>query len=200
MKKFWDSRYSEPSWAYGLNPNDFFKNQLDQISEAGTLLLPCEGEGRNAVYAASRGWDVHAFDYSDVAREKALSWASESSVHIHYETADVSEYIFEGEKYDIIAFIYAHFHNDVRKEIHQKAIRALKPSGKIIIEAFHMRQLGNDSGGPQNSDMLYNKNKLLEDFNGMHIILLEEMSVVLDEGLYHKGLSHVIRLVAEKIS
>jgi hypothetical protein len=35
------------------------------------MLLPAEGEGRNAVFSASLGWDVYAFDFSSNAREKA---------------------------------------------------------------------------------------------------------------------------------
>lgn len=46
--------------AYGTEPNAFFKAQLDQLTP-GRLLLPAEGEGRNAVYAAKKGWEVAAF-------------------------------------------------------------------------------------------------------------------------------------------
>ncbi len=38
-----------------IKPNHFFKEQIDKISVPGKLLLPGEGEGRNAVYAA-KAW------------------------------------------------------------------------------------------------------------------------------------------------
>jgi hypothetical protein len=38
---------------YGTTPNEFFKQQLDLL-EPGNILLPADGEGRNAVYAASQ--------------------------------------------------------------------------------------------------------------------------------------------------
>ena len=66
MKEFWNERYAEPEFAYGVLPNDFFKNQLDKL-KPGSILLVCEGEGRNAVYAAKNGWKVEAFDSSEQA-------------------------------------------------------------------------------------------------------------------------------------
>ena len=71
MKKFWNERYADSQYAYGTEPNAFFKSQIDQ-RPAGRILLPAEGEGRNAVYAATLGWDVYAFDFSTKAKEKAL--------------------------------------------------------------------------------------------------------------------------------
>ena len=75
MKEFWDQRYSEPGFAYGLDPNAFFVEVLDSLTP-GRLLLPGEGEGRNAIYAAGNGWKVSAYDQSIVARDKALEWAA----------------------------------------------------------------------------------------------------------------------------
>ena len=63
MKEFWDSRYREKEYAYGIEPNEFFKEFIDN-NNPGKILLPGEGEGRNAVYSASKGWQVDAFDYS----------------------------------------------------------------------------------------------------------------------------------------
>ena len=71
MENFWDQRYSEPGFAYGKDTNGFFRQVLDEM-QPGKLLLPGEGEGRNAVYAASRHWEVTAFDQSRVARVSRL--------------------------------------------------------------------------------------------------------------------------------
>ena len=62
-KQFWDDRYSSGNYIYGTQPNRFFKEQIDKL-EPGKLLLPAEGEGRNAIYAAREGWQVDAFDIS----------------------------------------------------------------------------------------------------------------------------------------
>ena len=43
IKEFWDGRYSVPEYAYGVDPNEYFKEQLDKLSP-GKILLPAEGE------------------------------------------------------------------------------------------------------------------------------------------------------------
>ena len=68
---FWDERYSSDEYVYGTEPNKFLKEQIQKIKPVGNLLLPGEGEGRNAVFAAMLGWVVYAFDQSSVAKIKA---------------------------------------------------------------------------------------------------------------------------------
>lgn len=87
MKAFWNQRYDEPEYAYGTQPNLFFKDQLDQLTP-GKLLMPAEGEGRNAVYAAGKGWEVTAFDSSSSGQKKALRLAQEKKVTLNYLVAD----------------------------------------------------------------------------------------------------------------
>jgi hypothetical protein len=57
MSQFWDQRYQTEEYAYGKEANAFFSAQLKKTAP-GCLLLPGEGEGRNAVYAAKKGWMV----------------------------------------------------------------------------------------------------------------------------------------------
>ncbi|MDA0985112.1 MAG: hypothetical protein O3C56_04825 [Bacteroidetes bacterium] len=54
MKDFWNERYASTEYVYGKEPNQYFKQILCSLSP-GKILLPAEGEGRNAVYAASLG-------------------------------------------------------------------------------------------------------------------------------------------------
>lgn len=198
MKAFWDERYQQKEYVYGTQPNLFLEQNLGAWSEKGMILFPCEGEGRNAVFAAKSGWEVHAFDFSESGKSKALRLAEMESVNISYSLADALDFDFGREKYDVIAFIFAHFPPDVRSEIHSRAIHSLKPGGRIIIEAFNPNQLKNESGGPKDISMLYTKEMLQSDFEGMDIELLETAEIHLREGKYHEGHADVIRLVATK--
>ncbi|MFN3445417.1 MAG: SAM-dependent methyltransferase, partial [Bacteroidia bacterium] len=63
MKAFWDERYTNNEMVYGYKPNRFLEDQLEELP-LGKILLPAEGEGRNAIFAAKLGWQVHAFDFS----------------------------------------------------------------------------------------------------------------------------------------
>ena len=99
MKDMWEERYAADEYAYGEEPNAFFKACLDRLPAAGRLLLPGEGEGRNAVYAARQGWKVDAFDFSAAGRERALRLAERYGVHIDYEVADYETARIEPEAY-----------------------------------------------------------------------------------------------------
>ena len=198
MKTFWNERYQHQDYVYGTQPNLFFEEQLALIPHPGRILLPCEGEGRNAVFAAKSGWEVDAFDYSESGKIKALQLAQKESVNITYAISDALHFDFGMEKYDVVAFIFAHFAPELRTEIHQKAILSLKPGGRIIIEAFNPWQLNNKSGGPKDLSMLYTEKILNLDFQKLDIRILETKVIELDEGLYHRGKADVIRLVAIK--
>jgi len=196
MKEFWNERYQQQEYVYGVNPNHFLAEQLSGIPHSGDILFPCEGEGRNAVFAAVSGWRVDAFDYSESGKTKALQLAKKYEVNIFYFISDAIHFDFGKEKYDVVAFIFAHFEPDIRAEIHQKAISSLKPGGRIIIEAFNPLQLNYNSGGPKDLNMLYTEQILRLDFQQLDIQILETKVVDLDEGLFHRGKADVIRLLA----
>ncbi|MCI4670100.1 MAG: methyltransferase domain-containing protein [Bacteroidia bacterium] len=196
-QEHWDKRYSEEEFAYGITPNSFFADQIQQFAK-GKILLPAEGQGRNAVFAARLGWDVSAFDYSPVAKERALKLAESENVSISYHVIDFRELDLPAEEYDVVALIFNHMPADLRRVVHKKIVDSLKPGGRLLLEAFHKNQLGRTSGGPKSLELLYSEAELNEDFSGMEIISLEETIAVLDEGPYHQGEAILIRLLARK--
>lgn len=202
MKKyggeFWDNRFSSSEFIYGLLPNKFFKESLEKLSP-GKILMLGEGEGRNAVFAAARGWQVDAVDFSKAAKEKAMRLAKQNSVTINYTLSNLENYKFTPDTYDAIGNIFAHINSSLREIVHPGIINTLKIGGYLIVEVFEKDQLGKTSGGPQNIDMLYSIEELKKDFGAMKIILLEKKEVVLDEGDHHKGEAMVVRLLAQKV-
>lgn len=197
MKDFWNERYAESEFVYGTEPNKFFADQLELL-EPGKIILPAEGEGRNAIYAAQKGWDVQAVDYSKSGKEKALKLASEKGVEIKYDLSDLTEYDFGEEIYGAAAFIYVHLPRSIIKDVYRNVIRSLKPGAKVIVEVYSVNQLGRDSGGPKDERVLYTKEKLRELLSGTDIEWMEEIEIDLSEGKYHVGKAMVIRAVAQK--
>ena len=197
MSSFWNERYGARNYAYGKEPNVFFAEQIENLI-AGKLILPCEGEGRNAVYAATKGWDVEAFDLSVAGKSKALQLAGKTKIDISYIIEDAVKVTYPTNNTDLVAFIYAHFPPEIRTIIHKKAISWLKPGGKIIIEAFNPLQLNNKSGGPKDLDMLYTTEMLLHDFNELETELIQNIQTDLREGKLHEGKADIIRYVGIK--
>jgi len=197
MKEMWNQRYAGDEYAYGTLPNLFFKEKLEGL-HPGKLLLPAEGEGRNAVFAAQLGWRVTAVDFSEQAKVKALRLAKMNNVHLDYNVGDITTMDFGEEVFDAAALVYAHLAPGLREMVHQRIVRSLKPGGFLILEAFNTRQIMNSSGGPKSAEMLYTIPLLKDDFKELDQLLLEEDTLWLDQGSFHQGESAIIRLFGRK--
>lgn len=202
MSNFWDTRYSSEEYIYGETPNVYFSEKLKQL-EAGSILLPAEGEGRNAVFAALNNWQVQAVDQSTSGKQKALQLAKKHQVEIDYLTSDVREMDFSPESFDALAMVFAHFQADIKREIHKKLASYIKPGGYLILEGFSkshadLQKINPTAGGPKNLDMLYSLEEIKADFEGFDFLEAEEKEVSLSEGAHHKGESSVIRIFAVK--
>lgn len=195
MENMWDVRYSEKGYVYGKEPNNFFKEQL-QKQQAGKLLLPGEGEGRNAVYAALQGWEVKAFDSSKVGKEKAEKFAAEQNAEISYDLASYETIDYEENYFDMIALIYAHTNN--REALHKKMLKYLKPGGIIVLEGFSKEQLQYGTGGPNRIDMLYSTEEINADFIETSEKNCRIEEVILNEGPFHDGKASVLRFTGMK--
>lgn len=199
MEQTWDDRYANPEFIYGVEPNRYFENKLNTIYPKGRLLLPAEGEGRNAIYASLSGWNVTAFDSSVVAKHKALHLALEKNVKIDYHTYSVENATFEPMSFDAIALIYTHFPEDIRSLFFKRIISWLKPGGHLILECFDKLQLKNTTGGgPKVEELLYTIDMIKNDFKTLQIIELVQEQIILDEGFLHQGAAEVIRLFAKR--
>lgn len=194
---FWDERYSEKEYIYGREPNYFFKANIENLAP-GRILLPGEGEGRNAVFAALKGWTVDATDQSYVGKEKAIQLAAEFNVNINYEVCDIQEYLFKENNYDAVALIYFHLPEVLRRKIHGKILSSMKKNAILIFEMFSKDQLGKASGGPQDFDMLYSISDIERDFGKLDPLYLNSESIFLNEGKKHCGEASVIRYVGKK--
>ena len=86
--KRWNDRYSNEEFAYGEEPNNYLKEQLEKLNP-GTILFPAEGEGRNAVFAAKLGWEVWAFDISAEGKDKAMKLVATNNVAIDYQVRNL---------------------------------------------------------------------------------------------------------------
>lgn len=195
MRQFWEERYRSQNYIYGVAPNLFFKKYLDE-RKPGRLLLPAEGEGRNACYASTLGWEVEAFDYSIEAKNKAMRLAEELGVAIHYSNHTYST--FQSTKqFDLVGLVYTHSEPENRREFNNRLISWLAPGAEVILEGFSKNQLGRSSGGPRKLEMLWSVDEIVEDFKDLDVIYCEEVETILEEGDFHSGSASVIRMIAK---
>ena len=195
---FWDSRYGEDGFAYGLTPNIFLSSFADLFKVDQKVLVIGDGEGRNGVWLAEKGCQVVSVDSSKVGVEKAQKLATEKNVKIEAICADLNNWNWPVDEFDFVVIIYVHFPPNVRALLHDKVVSALKLGGQLIMESFTPDQLNYSSGGPPVLEMLYTVDMVRDDFKLLEIQQLEECITSLDEGKYHCGDGAVVRLQAIK--
>jgi len=203
MKNMWNERYAHESYAYGIDPNDFFKKMVDNGTLTGEILKPTEGEGRNAVYASKNGLDVTAFDLSEEGKKKALKLAKIEQVEIKYEVGEFFKLPLIKHTFDSAALIYAHFPPQILSSYYKKIGQMIRLGGHVVIEGFslgnlELREKNTEIGGPDNPEMLFTVASIKKDFPNFSIVQLEEVEVELQEGQYHNGIGKVIRFVGQK--
>jgi len=203
MKEFWNKRFAAENYAYGKAPNEFLKAQIDKLATTGKILFPAEGEGRNAVYAAQKGWNVEAFDISESGKTKALQLAKSQNVALNYQVGFLENLNYEANSFDAIALIYAHVPPPVKANFYMAFAKLLKPNGLIIVEAFstsHLiyRERNPNVGGPNVLEILFSIEEIKNYFPNFEILQLEDTEVTLNEGEFHNGTGKVIRFIGRK--
>jgi 2-polyprenyl-3-methyl-5-hydroxy-6-metoxy-1,4-benzoquinol methylase len=198
----WNERYSKNEFAYGEAPNNYLKEQLEKLN-VGAILFPAEGEGRNAVFAATLGWKVSAFDISIEGKKKAMQLAAANNVTIDYQVGELQTLNYHNEQFDAIALIYAHFPAAIKSSYHKALDKYLKKGGIIIFEAFSKKHIdyiskNENVGGPKDIASLFSIGEIRSDFANCDFKELAETEIELNEGLYHNGQGSVIRFVGQK--
>lgn len=200
MNNFWDERFKLEEYIYGVEPNRFYEEALAKLGIKGDILFPAEGEGRNAVFAATKGLNVTAFDLSIEGKKKALKLASENNVEINYLVGEFEGLGLKENSFDAIVLVFAHFHPSIRQNFHRAFSKLLKKDGVLILEGFSTNNLElKNINGPKNLEMLFSIDIIAADFAELESIELTETIANIDEGSYHKGKSSLIRFIGRKV-
>lgn len=195
----WNERYSQADYVYGKNPNDFLAEVVQQIPK-GRVLCLADGEGRNGVYLAQQGCQVTAVDGSSVGLEKARKLATERSVEIETIVADLAEFPIQPNSWDAIVSIFCHLPPIVRAHVHRQVISGLQSGGVFVLEAYTPRQLEFKTGGPPTAELTMELAILQEELEGLEFKHAIELERDIQEGLFHRGRSSVVQVVAVKPS
>jgi SAM-dependent methyltransferase len=193
----WDQRYSAEEYIYGKDPNEFLANAVSKIPK-GKVLCIAEGEGRNAVFLAEHGYEVVAVDSSSVGLEKARNLAQERGVSIETIVCDLAHFDVDPESWDGVVSIFAHVPPPVRKTLHKKIVKGLRPGGVLILEAYRPDQLKYKTGGPPTADMMMTLQGLEEELTGLNFEYGVELDRDVVEGQFHTGKGAVVQIIGVK--
>jgi 2-polyprenyl-3-methyl-5-hydroxy-6-metoxy-1,4-benzoquinol methylase len=196
---FWNARYATEAYIFGAEPNAFLVSQAERLHPGMRALAVADGEGRNGVWLAEQGLDVHAVDFSEPALEKASALARARGVTLEVEQADLLNWTWPHEAYDLVVAIFIQFAPPPERDRIIAGIRgALKPGGCLILQGYTPKQIEFGTGGPSNPANLYTAALLMDWFGDWDIQHLREHEAVIREGTHHHGMSALVELVACK--
>jgi cyclopropane fatty-acyl-phospholipid synthase-like methyltransferase len=197
-QKMWDERFSQAEPVYGEAPNSYLQAQASRLRPGMRVLVPADGYGRNGIWLARKGLEVHTVDLSPVGVERAQKAARAAGLEMTIELGDLSVWNWPVGEFDAVVSIFLHLPPELRAKIHAAMVRAVKAGGLVILEAFTPGQLQHSSGGPKQVELLYTAEMLRRDFAGAEEVELEEKEVQVDEGRMHSGPAAVVRGVFRK--
>lgn len=193
----WDKTYSEPGYAFGTDPNDFLVQVAARIPPGPVLCLG-EGEGRNAVYLAARGHEVTAVDYSQVGLKKARALARERGVVIETVLADLADFDMGRGIWAGVVSIFIQIPPELRRDMHRRAVQALRPGGVFVAEAYAVEQAALESGGPRDTRLLYDLAQVQTELEGLDWEVAQVVRRELNQGRRNRGLSALVQLLGRR--
>ena len=200
MKPDWNKKYEQAGFFYGTEAAAFLHEQVEHLVPGASALAVADGEGRNSVFMAAQGQEVVALDSSAVGMEKAKALASERGVSVDYRLADMRNWEWEEEEYDVVAAIFIQFAEPgFRDALFEGMKRTLKPGGILLLHGYTPKQVEFGTGGPPCGDNMYTTELLQNAFSDMEVLRLQAYERELDEGPGHSGMSALIDLVARKV-
>jgi SAM-dependent methyltransferase len=193
--ELWESRYAGDSYLYGTEPNDFLKGSAAGLA-IGTVLCLADGEGRNGVHLATAGHTVTSVDVTEAGIAKAARLADERGVQLTAVVADLASYDLGEQRWDLIVSIFAHTPPEIRRRVHGSIAAALKPSGRLILEAYTPDQVGRGTGGPPVPELTMTLDALRSELTDMTIEVGRETVRSVIEGPGHTGDGAVVQVIA----
>lgn len=195
---FWDQRYSGDDLAYGEAPNDFLSMMTDRLPDFGDALDIGAGEGRNALFLASRGLNVLAVDQSEVGMQKAQRLAHERGLKLRTQAVNLQDFDAEPNSFDVINTIFVHLPAALRARVHQRVGAWLKPGGLFLLEAYAPDQIERGTGGPKDPSLLAPLKVILDELDGLQIEHQAAQVQNVSEGRFHTGEASVVQVLARK--
>jgi SAM-dependent methyltransferase len=164
----WDERYATDELIWKAQPNQFLGDELDALAPGRALDLAC-GEGRNALWLASKGWNVTGVDFSSAGLSKARRLAADRGLEVSWIEADVIEWQPPSVWFDAVVVMYLHLPPPQRRQVLRQATQALAPGGVLLVVGHDISNLTDGVGGPQDPEVLFCPEEIARDLPGLQI-------------------------------
>ena len=168
QREDWNKRYASVENLWAVRPNRFLVAEVATLAPGRALDLAC-GEGQNAIWLASLGWEVTGVDFSEVAIAKARSRADRDGVRVEFVCADLLEYEPGLGAFDLVLVLYIHTPAVARRQVLSKAAAALAPNGTFVLVGHDLTNMTDGVGGPSDPDLLFTPDDIVAELPDIEI-------------------------------
>lgn len=187
----WQKESTERDWwndtfhtgrGFSHEPNRLLVETVKD-NKPGAALELAMGQGRNALYLASQGWNVTGVDTSDAGLRIAREQAVKRKLALETINADIDEWDFGVNRFDLVTLIYA---GDHAKWI-DKIKASLRKGGLFVVEGWAKESPDSPVGFDEGQLA-----KLFEDYETLRDETVEDVP----DWAHDKG--KLVRFVARK--
>jgi len=184
---FFDRTYSSAAPRFNTEPNALLVEAVRDLKPGRALDIHM-GQGRNAVFLASKGWQVTGFDFSAEGIRAARDAAKKAGVSVTALVRRHEDFDFGLAQWDLVVMSYTWV--PLWGPYIGRIVESLKPRGVLVFE-----HLMDESGSEGAAPWLPRPNQLLEVFGRLRILRYEDVRAPAD---WSWRPERIARLVAEK--
>ena len=168
----WNARYREAAaqadTVWSLEPNAWVAETVASL-EPGTAVDLAAGEGRNALWLASLGWQVTAVDFAAVGLATGAGRAERLGLEVDWKKADATTWR-SPEPVDLVVIAYLQLPADELATAIGNAAASLAPGGRLVLIGHDRDNLERGVGGPQDPAVLLTVDELRTAASGLEIV------------------------------
>ncbi|WP_328991460.1 NAD(P)/FAD-dependent oxidoreductase [Kribbella sp. NBC_01245] len=159
---YWEERYGSSEKVWSGKPNPQLVTEATPLTPGTALDVGC-GEGADAIWLASQGWQVTAVDFSTVALKRAAEHAGD--LKIDWQHVDVTDWQPDHGRFDLVSAQFMHLPREPREILYAKLAEAVAPGGSLLIVAHHPRDLETNAPRPNLPDMFFTAEELAAELD-----------------------------------
>lgn len=168
----WDARYAkaraDQDSVWSLEPNAWIASTVSDLTPGSAVDLAA-GEGRNALWLATKGWDVTAIDFSGVGLTIGAARAEELGVKVGWLKADATSWR-STSPLDLVVVAYLQLPREQLALAIANAAGSLAAGGTLALINHDRDNLRRGVGGPQDPDVLTTVDELRAAAAGLEIV------------------------------
>lgn len=180
-REMWDERHAARDPIEAHEPDETLVALAERLVPGRALDL-ATGDGRNAVWLASRGWRVTGVDFSGVALDRARAAASRAGVSADWRQADLLEWQPEPRCADLVIVMFLHLPEAERRRVYGAAAEAVAPGGTLLVVGHDRSNLGRDVPGPKDPGVLFTPDEIGSALPGLVVDEARQMTRDLGDG------------------